>query len=169
MISDGQGRCFTSSRIYEQNSQLSQAEVDQIMRLELGCRSLSVLEPLADDVTFHIDLFAKLVNLKTFIVGDFVDHKVNQERMNRNVEKLQRLGYKVHRLKVRSPVARVYLTHLNSFLLNGTVLLPSYGVPEDLEAAKLYQSLGFQIIQFPAQDLVLQGGSIHCVMRSLPN
>ncbi len=167
-ISDGKGRCFATSRIYQQNPQLSKEEVNRLMEANLGCRDLVVLASMVDDITFHIDLFAKMVNDHTFIVGDFVDHPRNREIVNRNAATLQALGYQVHRIPVRSPGSMDYRTHANAFLLNGYVLLPNYGIPEDREAAALYEKLGFRVVNIDVSDLTGSGGAVHCILRSKP-
>lgn len=167
-ISDGKGTCFASSRIYQQNSQLPENEVNQLMDASLGCRKLVVLTPLLDDITYHIDLFAKMVDDHTFVVGDFPDHPRNREIMNRNAATLQALGYTVHRLSVRNPSSQEYLTHVNSFLLNGFALVPQYGVPEDREAVELYTRLGFKVLPIDTADLSHSGGAVHCILRSKP-
>lgn len=166
-ISDGAGTCFSSTRIYEQNSELPPAEVRTRMKSALGCDRLVTLAPLVDDVTFHIDLFAKLVGPKTFIVGDFIDHPVNRAAMDRNARALEALGYRVLRLPVRN-AGKGYATHLNSFLLNGTVLLPEYGIPEDETAEALYTDLGYRVEKLSAAHLIGYGGALHCILRSRP-
>lgn len=168
-ISDGKGRCFASTRIFEQNPQLTQAQVKQLMEANLGCRELIALTPLLDDITYHIDLFAKMTDDHTFIVGDFVDHPRNKEIMDRNAATLQALGYAVHRLPVHSPSPRDYRTHVNAFLLNGYVLLPSYDDEGgNREAAALYERLGFKVVGVDVSDLTGSGGAVHCILRSKP-
>lgn len=167
-ISDGHGTCFASSRVYQQNPNLSQSEVQGLMKANLGCQKTVILTPLEDDDTFHIDLFAKLVSDRTFLVGDFVDHPRNQQIMNQNAQILQNMGYNIVRIPVRMPELGTYYTHINSFLINGYALLPTYGIAEDQTAAEAYRKLGYKVLPVDAADLAPSGGALHCILRSKP-
>ena len=167
-ISDGKGRCFTTSRIYQQNPGLSQEQVKQLMEANLGCRELIVLTAMVEDITFHIDLFAKMLDDHTFLVGDFVDHARNKEIVDRNAATLAALGYRVERFPVRSPSFQDYRTHVNAFLVNGYAILPEYGGEGDREAAALYEKLGFKPVVIDVSDLTGAGGAVHCILRSKP-
>ncbi len=168
-ISDGTGRCLASSRIYEQNPQLKHEQVDALMKANLGCQTLIILAPLEDDYTHHIDLFAKLLDQKTILVGDFVDHARNKKIMDENARILtDTYGYRVVRTPVRSRGPANYLSHLNTFTINGYALIPAYDIPEDQVAARVFADAGFKPLLVPATQLENTGGAIHCILRSRP-
>ena len=167
-ISDGQGSCFASSRMYQQNPQISSTQVNSLMKANLGCEKMIVLKPLIDDITYHIDLFAKLVDAHTFLIGDFVDQPFNKKIMDENALTLQSFGYTVLRIPVRSTTSSNHRTHINSFLVNGYVLLPTYNIKEDEVAAEAYEKAGFKVLRVNSNDLEHQGGALHCIMRSKP-
>ncbi|MBK9293964.1 MAG: agmatine deiminase family protein [Oligoflexia bacterium] len=64
-----------------------------------------------------------------------------------------------------------YPTYLNSFLVNGTVLVPIYNhwsTPElNNQALEKYRSTGFKVRAVAADFISLQGGTIHCVTKEL--
>ena len=167
-VSDGHGRCLASKKILTQNANLTRTQVEQLMAANLGCAELLLFEPLQDDYTLHIDLFIKLVGVDTAFVGDFVDHPENNRIMDANAQRLVDMGYHVQRLPVRSRGAKNYLTHINTFTINGWALVPEYGVAEDQDAKAAYEAAGFKVILIPAQDLENTGGAIHCILRSKP-
>ncbi len=167
-ISDGRGTCFASTRMYEQNPQLSVEQVNALMLANLGCQRMVTLAPLIDDITFHIDLYAKLVNDDTFVVGDFIDHPANKALMDKNAQFLRDLGYNVVRMPVRSRGRGNFLSHINSFFINGYALVPAYGIAEDQVAEEIYTSLGYKVLMINARDLSGTGGAIHCILRSKP-
>lgn len=167
-ISDGNGTCFASNRVYQQNPKLSEAQVKALMQANLGCQQLVTLAPLVDDITFHIDLYAKLVSDNTFLVGDFVDHAENKKLMDKNAQILQSMGYAVIRLPVRSRGYRDFSSHINSFLINGYALVPAYGIAEDKTAEAVYAGLGYRVLMVNVSDLGGMGGAIHCILRSKP-
>jgi len=54
-------------------------------------------------------------------------------------------------------------------LVNGTVFMPSFSEPTDVEAARIYQDLGFKVVNLPSKTLSNRGqGSIHCVTMTYP-
>ncbi len=167
-ISDGQGTCLASTRIFEQNPQLTRPQVEALLFANLGCQKLITLTPLAEDITYHIDLFAKLLSPKTILIGDFYDHPRNRQIMNDNAASLSKMGYDVIRMPVKSRGTRNYLSHINTFLINGYALMPTYAIPEDAVSAKIYQNAGYKVIGIPAQSLQGTGGAIHCILRSKP-
>jgi agmatine/peptidylarginine deiminase len=167
-VSDGHGTCFASTRMYQQNPQLNANQVNELMRANLGCENLVALKPLENDITYHIDLFAKLVDYHTFFVGDFIDQPTNKKIMDENAKTLESLGYKVERIKVRSTSASNHRTHINTFLVNGYAIMPTYGIPEDDLSAHAYEAMGFKVLRIKSNDLEGQGGAIHCIMRSKP-
>jgi len=167
-ISDGQGTCIASTRIFQQNPQMTQQEITTLMFANLGCQRFITLTPLVEDITYHIDLFAKLVAPKTILLGDFYDHPRNKQIMDENAKKLSQMGYEVVRLPVKTRGSQNYLSHINTFLINGYALMPTYGIQEDAVSAKVYQNAGFKVIGIPSQSLEGTGGAIHCILRSKP-
>lgn len=167
-IADGKGSCFASSRMYDQNPRLTHAQVDALMKANLGCNKMVVLKPLVDDDTFHIDLFAKMVDDHTFFVGDFPDNSEDRKIMDENARILQGMGYTVYRVPVRTPSPGDHRTHINTFLINGFAIMPTYGGPEDDSSAGLYEKLGYKVLRIPSESFEGSGGAMHCILRSKP-
>lgn len=167
-VADGKGTCFASHRIYDQNPQLRPAQVDDLMKASLGCQKMVILTPLVDDVTFHIDLFAKLVADNTFFVGDFPAGTENKELQDENARALEAMGYDVVRIPVLNPNSGNYLTHINTFLINGYALMPTYGIKEDKIAKAAYERAGYKVLEIDSRDLQNTGGAVHCILRSKP-
>ena len=61
-----------------------------------------------------------------------------------------------------------FLSHINSFFINGYALVPAYGIAEDQVAEEIYTSLGYKVLMINARDLSGTGGAIHCILRSKP-
>jgi hypothetical protein len=66
------------------------------------------------------------------------------------------------------PVVRTYT---NAFIANNVVLLPVYGLPEDEEAAAIFQDLlpGRTIHPIDATGIIAAGGAWHCVTMGTPS
>lgn len=60
-------------------------------------------------------------------------------------------------------------TYVNSLLINGSVFVPIYGAPQDVDAVKMYAALGLKVFPHPSNTLSNHGhGSIHCITMTYP-
>jgi agmatine deiminase len=60
--------------------------------------------------------------------------------------------------------------YVNSYLANGGVIMPKYGIPGDGQALEIYQSLfpDRKISQVSINNIALGGGGIHCITQQQP-
>ena len=65
---------------------------------------------------------------------------------------------------------RLPATYANFLIINGAVLFPVYGVPQDEEAVRVIQSLfpDHEIVPINSVPLIKQHGSIHCISMQFP-
>lgn len=61
-------------------------------------------------------------------------------------------------------------SYVNSYLANGGVVVPSYGIPEDQRAFDLFTALfpDREIVGVPINDVAVGGGGIHCITQQQP-
>ena len=65
---------------------------------------------------------------------------------------------------------RLAASYANFLIINGAVLMPSYGDPAD-EGAAAVLAAAFpdrEIVQVPCRALIWQNGSLHCLTMQLP-
>lgn len=65
---------------------------------------------------------------------------------------------------------RLAASYANYLVINGAVLMPSYGDPADDRAAAVLAQAhpGREIVQVPCRALIWQNGSLHCISMQLP-
>lgn len=70
----------------------------------------------------------------------------------------------------REPNLRLAASYINFLLVNGGVIAPSFGVPEDALAAKLLKAHfpDRKVIMLPSREILLGGGNIHCITQQQP-
>ncbi len=77
----------------------------------------------------------------------------------------------------RAPNDRLPASYVNSYFVNGAVLIPSFSstfdespAEYDKAAKALYLDIfkDRKIIQIPARELLLGGGGIHCIVQQIP-
>ena len=65
---------------------------------------------------------------------------------------------------------RLAASYANFLIVNGGVLLPSYGDPADAQAAAVLAEAfpGRDIVQIDCRPIIWQNGSLHCLTMQLP-
>ena len=65
---------------------------------------------------------------------------------------------------------RLPATYANFLIMNGAVLVPTYGVPQDAEALKILRGCfpNRKIIGLDCRPLIYQHGSLNCVTMQFP-
>ncbi len=111
----------------------------------------------------HIDEYAKFAWDNTVIVSDYQYSQILKDR-----------GFNTKFIPPppKHPLFRSHLynhnprSYINSVYLNGKVFLPRFGVPEDEIAKKVYEDVGFEVVQFNSSDMF--GYSAHCATYTYP-
>ena len=133
----------------------------KVLRGSYGCKRV-VLMPASKPVGVrHIDERIKIVS----------DDLVLTDRPHYQTI-LGGLGYRTMLLPQpeQGNAARRNRNYVNSILLNGTVLVPTYGVPEDQEALEIYQRAGFErVVPLEAATVLdAKSGGPHCLSMTFP-
>jgi agmatine deiminase len=65
---------------------------------------------------------------------------------------------------------RLPATYANFLVVNGAVLLPTYGDPADPQAAEVLATAfpGHEVVGVPCSALLEQHGSLHCLTMQIP-
>ncbi len=186
--SDGAGTILTTRRCLlspNRNPHLSEAEINAALRRWLGADRLWWLRHgalIGDDTDAHIDTLARFCDAETIAYVQCGrpedEHYAELKQMETELERLTtRDGqpYRLVPLPLPSPVYaedghRLPATYANFLILNGAVLAPVYGAPEDTAALKqLAQCFPDRdIIPVDCRVLIEQHGSLHCISMQYP-
>lgn len=65
---------------------------------------------------------------------------------------------------------RLAASYVNFYLVNGAVILPGYGVPQDEAALRLFENIfpEREVVQVSTRVVALAGGNIHCITQQQP-
>jgi agmatine/peptidylarginine deiminase len=183
-ITDGNGMGFGSTNIWAYNSGFSEAQIRNVFRDYLGIDSLVVIEPMAGDLTHHIDMFCKLLSDTLFIVGEYADpsdgYPGDYELLNAladdlgSMRNLDDRPFSVARMPMgpydpNGPHCPINRTYTNSLILNDKVLVPIYGADTDSAALAVYEGLmpDHEIIGIDSEFIIAYAGAVHCVTSCL--
>lgn len=181
LLSNGQGLAIATYNLVGQNLRagLDEVGVRELLRERLGVEQLVLLEPLAGEITGHVDLFATFTSPQTVVVGRYAAEAdpTNAAILDRNAARLAEVQLGAGKLRVERipmpPHDRLnWPTYANVVYANGVLLFPSYPLfdPQGRqEAMEVYQRLlpQWKIVEIDAAPLVREQGALRCATLTL--
>lgn len=187
--SDGRGTILTTSQCLmapRRNQPLSQADIEERLLRTLHAQRVLWLDHgylAGDDTDSHIDTLARLCPSDTIAYVQCTDtndeHYEELHLMEEQLKTFVTLEDQPYRL-IPLPMAperhdedgeRLPSTYANFLIMNGAVLMPTYGDAElDEQAQKQLQKAfpNHEIIGIDCQVLIRQHGSLHCCTMQFP-
>lgn len=187
--SDGKGTILTTSHCLlapHRNQPLSQAQIEARLLDALHAKRILWLDHgylAGDDTDSHIDTLARLCPDDTIAYVQCLDkddeHYTELSLMEAQLQEFRTTEGKPYRL-VPLPMAkpaydedgtRLPATYANFLVINGAVLMPTYGEPATDLKAEQQLRLAFpnhDIIGIDCQPLIIQHGSLHCCTMQFP-
>ena len=177
---NGQGLLLTTANCMlnkNRNSSYTKEEITQKLQNEFGIDDVLYLYNgylAGDDTDSHIDTLARFIDEKTILYVQSNDKRdEHYEALKLMEDELKNFAkdFQLNLLAVPMCEAiyfkgeRLPATYANFLFVNGAVLIPTYGVKEDIQALSIFKNF-FQdrdIIGVDCQTLIKQHGSLHCV------
>lgn len=148
--------------------------IDEVLWLKDGL--------VGDDTDGHIDNLARFFKVDGILIAE------TSTEMDENVEALQENTRRIQAFTTSEgrPFASVQLplpdpimadgeplaaSYMNYLVLNGAVLVPTYGQPSrDAQALEIIGDCfpGREIVGFDCSDIIHEGGAIHCMSQHQP-
>ena len=179
-MTDGHGRAMICEKpLHELNKNrfLTNDEIKNRLKSFLGLNEVYIFKSQNDDGTGHIDMFSKLLDEHTVLVGAWNPLDVDYQILEGNAINFSKLGFKVIRipmLRDPKPENKTIWSYTNSLIINGThkkvVLVPQYNVPEDSVAISIYQQAmpEYEIRGIDCRTIIPCYGAIHCTTITRP-
>ncbi|MBK9291551.1 MAG: agmatine deiminase family protein [Bacteroidetes bacterium] len=167
MMADGLGIGASTDLVWEENTNLTQAQIRQKFLDYLGISRYDVLpDPLGDYIK-HIDCWGKYLAPDKVLIGRVAptDPRYNAYEAVANyfATTPSSWGYPYKVYRVFTPGGNPATPYTNSLILNNKVFVPTTGSPHDAQAIQVYQQAmpGYQII--PIQYNSWQNtDALHC-------
>lgn len=186
---DGQGALLTTTRCLladTRNPHLSKAQIEDVLKARLGITRVLWLthgDLIGDDTDGHVDTIARFCNATTIVYQACEDerdaHFEDLKGLETELRALQQANGQPYTL-VALPLPpaihdedgkRLPAGYPNFLILNGAVLMPTYGdVATDAEALRRLKPHfpGREVIGLDCRALINQYGSLHCATMQLP-
>ena len=184
MLLDGQGAVIVSNIIFNDSEgfdpTLTQEELEETMLDYFGVHKVIVVPHLEYDGTGHVDMFVKIINDTTVIVGEYTssasaagdNYAITNSVAAQLAAETNGAGrpYTVERMLMPSYSGGITYTYINSLIVNRKVLVPVYGFSTDQQALDLYETLmpGYEAVGFDCNDIITCYGAIHCIGMKVP-
>ncbi len=183
LMFDGHGRAFSSKLVLEENSSLTEEQIDDIMYDFMGIETYIKMDELPYDNISHLDMHMKLLDEETLLVGEFPEGvsdgpyiEANLQYLLDNYQTAYGRDFEVVRIPMvpskndQYPPDAAYRTYTNSLILNDLVLVPQYhDVALNAEALDIYEEAmpGYEIVGINMENVIGASGAIHCISREL--
>ena len=194
--SDGKGTVFTTAQCLlapHRNQPLSQEEIEQELRFRLKAKRIIWLHHgnlIGDDTDGHIDTIVRIAPNDTLLYHrcsdptdeQYADFRALEEEL-RGLRTADGKPYTLIPLPQPQPIYYTYddedgevterlpASYANFLIINGAVIVPTYGQAANDEAACEAVRQAFpdrDIIPIDAQSIIRQHGSIHCCTMQIP-
>jgi agmatine deiminase len=186
--SDGLGTLMTTSECLlspNRNPHLSKEDIEARLKSLFGVQRVLWLNNgylAGDDTDSHIDTLARLCDADTICYVKCEDikdeHFLALRAMEEELKAFKKANGEPYKL-VALPMAdacfddegqRLPATYANFLIINGAVLVPTYGVKQDKEALEILRGCfpKHEIIGLDCLPLIWQHGSLHCISMQYP-
>lgn len=183
--SDGRGTLLTTWRcLHQRHPDQSRELIELTLRNALSAERVLWLDHgylQGDDTDAHVDTLARLAP------GDAIVHQACSDpddlhyaelgAMQKELAALRTVDGKPYRLfplpwpkPIVDEGRRLAASYANYLIVNGAVLVPTYGDAVDDAAAQTIALAhpGCTVVQIPCRPLIWQNGSLHCMTMQLP-
>ncbi|NPA59705.1 MAG: agmatine deiminase family protein [Epsilonproteobacteria bacterium] len=178
--SNGAGTLLTTSSCMlnkNRNKNLTKKELDAVLKDCFSAKDILYLEHgylAGDDTDSHIDTLVRFVDEKTLMYVRCNDINDEHYRALKLMEdELKSIASKYDFRLIALPMTdalydkneRLPATYANFLFVNGAILVPTYGVKQDVEALEIFRKTFrcSDIVGIDCQTLIKQHGSLHCV------
>ncbi len=159
------------------NPSFTKNEITQKLKKEFGANEILYLNHgylAGDDTDSHVDTLARFIDAKTIMYvkckDEMDEHFVELKKMEAELKEFaSRVNLNLISLPMTDAIyedtSRLPATYANFLFVNGAVLVPTYGVKQDIEALDIFKNTfkNREIIGIDCSTLIKQHGSLHCV------
>ncbi len=188
MLLDGKGAVIISDVIFDASQgfdpELTQDQLNQYFLDYYGVHKVIITPHLINDGTGHIDMFVKIINDTTIIVGEYENQSSgypgNYEICNQVANQLanetngEGRPFNIIRMPMPPYNNGITYTYVNSLMVNNKILVPIYGFTDsfanDSDVLSQYEQIiqGSEAIGFDCNQIISANGAIHCIAMKVP-
>jgi agmatine/peptidylarginine deiminase len=181
-MTDGFGTGFSSNLIVDENPNKTVAQIDTIMNRFMGINRYIKMNILPYDQIHHIDMHMKLLDEETILMGQYPPGVADGPQIEANLlyvinnfNSVYGTPYKVVRIPMPADNGQYpgsggrYFTYTNSSFVNKTIIVPTYNVPTDTTALRIYREAmpGYKVVGINSLSSIGSLGALHCITKEI--
>ena len=185
--SNGAGQLLTTELVLlnlNRNGEMRKQQIEARLAAGLGINEVLWLHDglVGDDTDGHIDNLARFFKDDGILMTSVTDSEDNNfAALSENTRRIQAFRtptgqpYATVSLPLPEPIyldgTRLAASYMNYLVLNGAVLVPTYGQPRrDAEALEIIADCypSREVVGFDCRDIIREGGAIHCMSQHQP-
>ena len=203
-MSDGQGTAFASRLILDENgpqgaytnTPKTEQEIDSIMNDFMGIHTFIKPDLLNFNPINHIDMYMKLLNEETLLVGEYPNGTADGPKIEANVQFIKNnyqttfgTPFKIVRIPMPPDTCGNYpnyfgssclsgsvnnywghyRTYTNIVFVNKTVLVPIYSFQYDTTALNILRKElpGYNVVGIDCNEMISYYGALHCITKAV--
>ena len=178
--SNSKGLLLTTSECMlnpNRNKTYTKEQTTELLKIELGITDVLYLDYgylAGDDTDSHIDTLARFVDERTIMYLTCKDENdEHYEQISKMETQLKEFAKQYDLDLIALPFTdavyfddeRIPATYANFLIINGAVIVPTYGVSQDEEALQIFRDFfkDREVVGVDCSVLIRQHGSLHCV------
>ncbi|MBK7148183.1 MAG: agmatine deiminase family protein [Bacteroidetes bacterium] len=188
-MTDGLGTAFASKLIFDDNvmsagfgTNHNEAEIDSIIKKFMGIDRYIKMEKLPYDGIHHIDMHMKLLDEETLLVGEYPAGIADGPQIEANIQYVLSgfqtsfgTPYRIIRIPMPDDNGQWpsgngdYLTYTNASFINKTIIVPTYNIPEDSTALRIWREScpGYKVVGINSTSSIPASGALHCITHEI--
>ena len=169
-MTDGMGVAVSSDLVADENSSLTQTQIDQIMEDYLGIQTYHVVNDPNGDYIKHVDCWAKFLDVDKILIREVPTGHAQYAELEAVVDYFEAqtssygTPYEIYRVDTTNDEP-----YTNSFILNDKILVPIMNTTtQDNAALAVYQAAmpGYEVLGFYDSSWE-STDAIHCRLRGV--
>ncbi|KAA3622343.1 MAG: agmatine deiminase family protein [Proteobacteria bacterium] len=184
---DGEGTILTTESCFpnvNRNPGWARARIEEELKQMLGGDKVIWLpgNALETETDGHVDGIATFIAPGTVLIENVAPafgkwHEISESNINALQGQSDAKGRPIDVIRIpeASSVAndneRFCRSYVNSYVCNGAVIMPKYGIREDDRVREVFEEWlpGRQVIQVAIPSIAIGGGGIHCITQQEPD
>lgn len=163
------GTAILTDKVFRENPDRSRSEIEEELRRLLRAERLIFIPKEPYDSIGHVDGMVRFINDTTLVMNDYSTVDPNfGNRLRASLERrrleIELLPYQPERRRFDG-IESAAGNYVNYLRVGNLIIVPSYGLPEDVEAIRILNRLCPEatVVPVPCLNLAREGGVLQCV------
>lgn len=160
-------KAILTDKIFSENPSIAEKDLLNELKSTLEVNELILIPTPPHDITGHADGVVRFLDEKTVLINDYSkEDKIYAGRLHSILQNAKldydEIPYNPYENKTYISARGIYINYIQ---MNDFIFIPTFGLPEDDKALKLFEKLfsDQSIIPIDSNDIAEEGGILNCI------